>query len=95
MKAAMEFYKLSPVRCSSLLWTNSSRDWRFKTFSENLNYSADGLKKIFKKYFNDLTALAYARNPEKLLIKYMVIEWGMELKPLEMVGNLEVVEHYN
>jgi hypothetical protein len=31
----------------------------------------------------------------KLLIKYMVIEWGMETKPLEMVGDLEVVELCN
>jgi predicted chitinase len=95
MKAAMVFYKLSAVRAAHFFGQTSHETGEFKTFSENLNYSAEGLKKIFKKYFNDLTALACARNPEKLLIKYMVIEWGMETKPLEMVGNLEVVELCN
>lgn len=38
----------------------------FKAVSENLNYSADGLKKIFPKYFPGDTAAAYARNPEKI-----------------------------
>ena len=38
----------------------------FKAVSENLNYSADGLVKIFGKYFNSSTAAGYARNPEKI-----------------------------
>lgn len=40
----------------------------FKTLSENLNYSADGLNKIFPKYFKNAgrDANAYARNPEKI-----------------------------
>lgn len=38
----------------------------FKVFSENLNYSADGLKKIFPKYFPNDLALSYARQPEKI-----------------------------
>lgn len=35
---------------------------------ENLNYSADGLNKIFPKYFKNAgrDANAYARNPEKI-----------------------------
>jgi putative chitinase len=37
-----------------------------KPMSENLNYSSSGLKKIFRKYFNDLEAIKYARNPEKI-----------------------------
>jgi putative chitinase len=69
MKAAMEFYKLSAVRAAHFFGQTSHETGGFKTFSENLNYSAAGLKKIFKKYFNDLTALAYARNPEKIANK--------------------------
>jgi putative chitinase len=69
MKAAMEFYKLSAVRAAHFFGQTSHETGEFKTFSENLNYSAAGLKKIFKKYFNDLTALAYARNPEKIANK--------------------------
>jgi putative chitinase len=41
----------------------------FKAVSENLNYSADGLVKIFGKYFNSTTAAGYARNPEKIASK--------------------------
>ena len=38
----------------------------FKAVSENLNYSADGLKKIFPKYFPGTLSESYARNPEKI-----------------------------
>lgn len=37
-----------------------------KPISENLNYSSSGLKSIFNKYFTDLEAIQYARNPEKI-----------------------------
>ena len=66
MKAAMAFYNLTPERAAHFFGQTSHETGVFRTFSENLNYSADGLKKIFKKYFNNLTALAYARNPEKI-----------------------------
>ena len=66
MKAAMVFYKLTPERAAHFFGQTAHETGVFRTFSENLNYSADGLKKIFKKYFNNLTALAYARNPEKI-----------------------------
>jgi len=38
----------------------------FKLFEENLNYSAAGLLKIFPKYFNQNTAIQYARNPQAI-----------------------------
>lgn len=38
----------------------------FKAVSENLNYSADGLKKIFGKYFPGSLNESYARNPQKI-----------------------------
>jgi putative chitinase len=41
----------------------------FKATQENLNYSADGLKKIFPKYFPGNIAESYARNPEKIASK--------------------------
>lgn len=37
-----------------------------KPISENLNYSANGLRRVFKKYFTDLETIAYARQPEKI-----------------------------
>jgi putative chitinase len=42
----------------------------FTVLKENLNYSADGLNKIFKKYFPTVaSATPYARNPEKIANK--------------------------
>lgn len=42
----------------------------FTVLKENLNYSADGLSKIFKKYFTSVEAATpYARNPEKIANK--------------------------
>lgn len=38
----------------------------FKLTTENLNYSADGLKKIFPKYFPGNLNESYARNPQKI-----------------------------
>ena len=39
----------------------------FTTLSENLNYSADGLMKVFRKYFPDSNiARQYERKPEKI-----------------------------
>jgi putative chitinase len=48
----------------------------FKTAKENLNYSAEGLVKIFGKYFNATTAPAYARNPEKIANKVYANRMG-------------------
>jgi putative chitinase len=42
----------------------------FTVLKENLNYSAEGLNKIFKKYFPTLeSATPYARNPQKIANK--------------------------
>ncbi len=43
---------------------HESADMKF--LQENLNYSADGLVKIFPKYFDNLTAAALARKPEDI-----------------------------
>jgi putative chitinase len=48
----------------------------FKAVTENLNYSADGLVKIFGKYFNTTTAAVYARNPEKIASKVYASRMG-------------------
>ena len=69
MKAAMAFYKLTPIRAAHFFGQTAHETGDFKLFSENLNYSANGLKKIFGKYFTASTALSYARNPEKIANK--------------------------
>ena len=68
MQAAMAFYKLTPVRAAHFFAQTAHETGNFKAFSENLNYSADGLNKIFPKYFKRAgrDANAYHRNPEKI-----------------------------
>ena len=62
----MEFYKLSPIRAAHFFAQTSHETGGFKAFSENLNYSAQGLQGIFGKYFPGNLEESYARNPEKI-----------------------------
>ena len=67
MKAAMAFYKLSPVRAAHFFAQTAHESGNFKAFSENLNYGAAGLRGIFGKYFpTDAIAAQYERKPEKI-----------------------------
>lgn len=66
MKKAMEYYKLTPVRAAHFFAQTAHETGGFKTFSENLNYSADGLQKIFGKYFPGDLENSYAKQPEKI-----------------------------
>ena len=66
LKAAMAFYKLTPERAAHFFAQTAHETGEFKLFTENLNYSADGLKKTFGKYFPGDLANSYARNPEKI-----------------------------
>jgi putative chitinase len=67
LKAAMNFYKMSPIRAAHFFGQTSHETGHFKVFSENLNYSAQGLLKTFPKYFKTLTeAQGYERKPERI-----------------------------
>jgi putative chitinase len=60
----------SPLRMAHFLAQCGHESGGFKIVRENLNYSADGLQKIFKKYFpTPESAAAYARQPEKIANK--------------------------
>lgn len=56
----------TPLRLAHFLAQCSHESGSFKAVSENLNYSSDGLKKIFGKYFPGDLSTQYARNPEKI-----------------------------
>lgn len=57
----------TPERTAHFVAQAKHESGGFKTLSENLNYSKDGLMKVFKKYFpDDLTAKSYARQPERI-----------------------------
>jgi putative chitinase len=66
MKKAMEFYKLTPVRAAHFFAQTAHETGGYKLFTENLNYSAQGLQGIFGKYFPGNLEESYARNPEKI-----------------------------
>lgn len=68
MKAAMAYYKMSPERAAHFFAQTAHESGNFKVFSENLNYSAEGLNKIFPKYFKNAgrDAIIYARWPEMI-----------------------------
>lgn len=67
LKAAATYYKLNRNRAAHFFAQTAHESGNFKAFSENLNYSAQGLRGIFGKYFpTQAMADAYARKPEKI-----------------------------
>lgn len=67
---AAKFNITTPLRLAHFLAQCSHESGNWKAVSENLNYSADGLIKIFPKYFpTRQLAEAYARQPEKIASK--------------------------
>jgi putative chitinase len=66
MKAGMAMLKLTPIRAAHFFAQTSHETGGFKAFSENLNYSAQGLQGIFGKYFPGTLEESYARQPEKI-----------------------------
>jgi|LauGreDrversion4_2_1035121.scaffolds.fasta_scaffold231118_3 putative chitinase len=70
-----KFNITTPLRLAHFLAQCGHESGNFKAVSENLNYSADGLKKIFGKYFPG-DASAYARNPEKIASKVYANRMG-------------------
>jgi putative chitinase len=56
----------TPLRLAHFLAQCGHESGGFKATQENLNYSADGLKKIFPKYFPQNLSESYARQPEKI-----------------------------
>jgi putative chitinase len=63
---AAKFGITNTLRLAHFLAQCGHESGGFKAVSENLNYSADGLKKIFGKYFPGNLNESYARQPEKI-----------------------------
>ena len=73
-----EKYEINTVnRAAGFLAQCGHESAGFTILKENLNYSADGLNKIFKKYFPTVAdATPYARNPEKIANKVYANRMG-------------------
>jgi len=65
-RAAMAFYKLTPLRATHFFAQTGHETGEYRAFSEGLNYSASGLKKVFGRYFPGKLNEEYARNPKKI-----------------------------
>lgn len=74
----MSKYEINTVnRLAGFLAQCGHESGGFTIFKENLNYSAEGLQKIFKKYFPTAAEAAkYARNPEKIANKVYANRMG-------------------
>jgi len=93
----------NPLRLSHFLAQCGHESGGFKHVKENMNYSAEGLLKIFGKYFrkadgktpDPALAAQYARNLKKLVLVYTEIEWVMAMNHLEKDINFMVEVTYN
>ena len=61
-----EFNISNPFRLAHFLAQTAHESGNFKHVRENLNYSAEGLLRVFPKYFDRTTAPIYARKPEMI-----------------------------
>lgn len=67
LKAAATYFKFTPTRAAHFFGQTAHETGNFRTFIENLNYSAAGLRTVFPKYFPTVQkAQEYQRNPEKI-----------------------------
>jgi putative chitinase len=69
LNATAEYYDMfvNPKRIAGFLAQIAHESGGFNFIIENLNYSADGLRKIFSKYFPTAELAAqYARQPDKI-----------------------------
>ena len=66
----------SPLRMAHFLGQCHYESAGFKIVKENLNYSAEALKKVFGKYFSDIDPELYAHQPEKIAARVYANRMG-------------------
>jgi len=75
-ETAAKFNITNSLRLAHFLAQCGHESGGFKAIQENLNYSADGLKKIFPKYFPGNLNESYARNPQKIASRVYASRMG-------------------
>jgi putative chitinase len=75
-ETAKKFNITNNLRLAHFLAQCGHESGGFKAVTENLNYSADGLKKIFGKYFPGNLNESYARQPEKIASRVYASRMG-------------------
>lgn len=73
---AAKFGITNTLRLAHFLAQCGHESGGFRAVQENLNYSADGLKKIFGKYFPGTLNESYARQPEKIAARVYASRMG-------------------
>ena len=76
-KAACNYFQMTPVRGAHFFGQCFHETGGFSTFTENLNYSPEGLVATFKKYFPIVqSTVGYSRNPQKIANKVYANRMG-------------------
>lgn len=66
IKACAEFGINTPLRIAAFLAQVAHESGNFRYVAENLNYSEQGLRAVFGRYFADGEAASFARRPEAI-----------------------------
>jgi putative chitinase len=66
LKAMKNYFNLTNEQLAHFAGQTAHETGGFQIFTENLNYSASGLRAIFGKYFTREMAESYARQPVKI-----------------------------
>lgn len=76
-KAARKYLNLTDLRATHFFAQTGHETGNFTVYTENLNYSAKGLRSTFPKYFpTDALAKQYERKPEKIANKVYADRMG-------------------
>lgn len=73
---AAKFNITTNLRLAHFLAQCAHESGEFRVVTENLNYSADGLLKVFPRYFQNKLNESYARNPEKIASRVYASRMG-------------------